>query len=200
MKTSELVVEVLIAGILSCLSILLVLHAIVDLDTPELELVKATLKDYSLITLPIVLALLYQFGSLVNFYSYYLGKNILGGSSITADEMEKNAIDSEHKYVDIRDYVYQKANDAAIQKIREKLVGIRVSRNGVAFFTLIFVGFLLHSWYILAFINFAIILLNLIQFRKAHRDYVGRILRTYKILVKGMANESIQPITDAPAD
>jgi len=153
MATTAVIVEILVIGLIGSIWLVLFLSGISVLDPDSVYDCMVRLKDWSGLLTFLVIGLIYQFGWLINGFSYGILRFLL-----TKRMRDKIFEQRQLEHRNVRALVYQEASDKVRQDLDVERSVVRLSRAGMFNFLLISIALLINGSPFVKFAPFSLIL------------------------------------------
>ncbi len=183
MSTTTLVAEVVVIGAFALVWVALFVFRFFGLDSATVSSWFTQYKDWSTGITLIAIAISYQLGWSVNQLSYFIARK-------TFNKMIKSKIfkNEYQNYDSIKTTVFMKGSPFMLDKIRERLSVVRLTRSACLNLLLISVGFFtLGQWY-LGLIALGITVLFYIQANDIYTLYCRHIFNAYETITQDSQN------------
>jgi len=183
MSTTTLMAEVIVIGAFALIWVALFVFKLFGLDLATVSSWFSQYKDWSTAVTLIAVVVSYQLGWSINQLSYFIARK-------TFNKIIKSRIFKTQwqNYDAIKTAVFMRGSSFMLDKIRERLNVVRLTRSVCLNFLLISVGlFILGNWY-LGLVTLGATVLFFIQACDIYAIYCRHILNAYAIITQDSQN------------
>lgn len=177
MATTSLIVEIIVIGAFALVWVTLFIFKFFGLDVSLVSEWLVLYKDWSTVIALISIVVSYQLGWSVNQLSYFFARNTFNKtikSRIFKDEYEN--------FDSIKATVYMRGSPFAVEKVKERLSVVRLTRSAFMNFLLISIGlFTLEKWEA-GFVTLGITIILFIQASDMYSLYCKQVFNSYKAI------------------
>ena len=179
MATTAVIVEILVIGLIGSIWLVLFLTGISVLDPDSVYGCMVRLKDWSGLITFLAIGIIYQFGWLINGFSYGILRILL------TKRMRDNIFKQRQlEYRNVRALVYQEASDKVRQDLDVERSVVRLSRAGIFNFFMISIALLINGNPFIKFVPLSFILFVgcCIQWHFRFVRYYNRMIDEYDVI------------------
>lgn len=177
LATTSLIVEIIVIGAFALVWVILFVFKFSGLDLSLIPEWLVAYKDWSTLVAFMSLVISYQLGWSVNQFSYFFARNTYN-KTIKA-KVFKNQYQN---FDSIKSTVYMKGSSFAVEKVKERLSVVRLTRSAFMNFLLISIGLLLLEKWAAGFVTMGITLILFAQATDMYTLYCQQIFNSYKVI------------------
>ncbi|MBP8056848.1 MAG: hypothetical protein KA314_13505 [Chloroflexi bacterium] len=177
MATTALIVEMIVIGTFGLGWVALFAFKFFGLEMSDVSGWLVQYKDWSTGIVLIAIVVAYQLGWMVNQLSYFLARNTFNKpikSKVFKDEVKN--------YDSIKTMVYMQGSPLIVEKVKERLSVVRLTRSAFVNFLLISIGlFVLEKWQA-GLVALGITVVFFILARDMYSLYCNQVFNAYKVI------------------
>ncbi len=177
MATTSLIVEIIVIGVFALVWVALFIIKFFGLDVSLISDWLVLYKDWSTGVVLMSVAISYQLGWSVNQISYFFARKTFNKT------IKLRVFKDEYKNFEaIKATVYMQGSSFVVEKIKERLSVVRLTRSAFMNFLLISIGlFALEKWQ-MGFVTLAVTIVLYIQANDMYSLYCNQIFNAYKVI------------------
>jgi hypothetical protein len=177
LATTSLIVEIIVIGVFALVWVMLFIFKFLGLDLSLIPEWLILYKDWSTVVALIMLIVSYQLGWLVNQLSYFIAGK-------TFNKPIKSFVfkDQYQNYDSIKTTVYMNGSSFAVEKVKERLSVVRLTRAAFINFLLISIALFWLNNKEMGYIAVGITIIMFVQALYIYYLYCQQIFNSYKVI------------------
>ena len=177
MATTALIVEMIIVGVFGLVWMGMLVFKLFNLDVSLIPDYLLLYKDWSTAVVLISIIVAYQLGWSLNQFSYFLGKRTF------YNPVRLKVFKEDYKnFETIKATVLMQGSSYAIEKVKERLSAVRLTRSGAVNFFLISIGLFTYGQWLMGIIMAIVTIVFLLQAVDMYSTYCHQIFNSYKVI------------------